>query len=191
MPAGHPPVDRGVESGELLQQVEQLKAQLKDKPKTFEIAAALGNLYYENGRYGDASVHYGEALQKAADVFRVREALAKKPVAAAPLVDAGCAGITEVERLAAKAAEHLKAGNLARAQACIEPASRPLVPVLARRANGYFLIGRVDDALGEHARALAIDPDALESLFFTGAMLYDSHCDEPAELERAVAAWKR
>ena len=38
------------DSKALLAEVDRLKDQLKDKPKTFEILSALGNLYYDNGR---------------------------------------------------------------------------------------------------------------------------------------------
>lgn len=193
MPADHPPVGEGgvMSSAELLEQVEAMKSKLEGQPRSFEISASLGNLYYDNGRFGDASVYYGEALQKASDLFALREELKKNPVAPAALEATGCAELKEVEPLTAKAREHLKAGRRAEAQACADLAAVPLVPVLARRANGYFLIGRIDDALAEHARALEIDPDALDSLYFTGALLFDTYGDDLAQLERARTAWQR
>src|SRR2546426_2534190 len=38
------------DSRALLAEVDRLKDQIKDKPKTFEVLSALGNLYYDNGR---------------------------------------------------------------------------------------------------------------------------------------------
>ncbi|HEX9603028.1 MAG TPA: hypothetical protein VF973_04690, partial [Myxococcales bacterium] len=46
----------------LLAAVDQMQAQLQDKPKTFEVLSALGNLYYENGRYLDAANSLRQAL---------------------------------------------------------------------------------------------------------------------------------
>ena len=46
----------------LLAAVDQMQDQLKDKPKTFEVLCALGNLYYENGRYLDAVDSFRQAL---------------------------------------------------------------------------------------------------------------------------------
>ena len=53
------------DSKALLAEVDRLKDQLKNKPKTFEILSALGNLYYDNGRYLEA-----------VDAFRQTEDLA-------------------------------------------------------------------------------------------------------------------
>src|ERR1700694_96380 len=52
----------------LLAAVDQLQGQLKDRPKPFEVLAALGNLYYENGRYLEAVDAFRQALALAAPV---------------------------------------------------------------------------------------------------------------------------
>ena len=50
----------------LLAAVDQMHDQLKDKPKTFEVLSALGNLYYENGRYLEAIDSFRQALELSA-----------------------------------------------------------------------------------------------------------------------------
>src|SRR5215831_14590445 len=45
-----------------LDAIDQMQEQLKDRPKTFEVLCALGNLYYENGRYLDAVDAFRQAL---------------------------------------------------------------------------------------------------------------------------------
>src|SRR5207253_7241029 len=56
------------DSKALLAEVDRLKDQLKDKPKTFEILSALGNLYYDNGRYLEAVDAFRQAEDLAAPV---------------------------------------------------------------------------------------------------------------------------
>src|SRR5471032_3058472 len=58
----------GKDPKQLLAVVDQMAAQLKDKPKTFEVLAAIGNLYYENARYLDAVDTYRQALARSAPV---------------------------------------------------------------------------------------------------------------------------
>src|SRR3954467_6078131 len=61
-----PSADAKGDSKALLAQVDQLSEQFKDKPKTFEVLAALGNLYYENNRFLDAIDSYRQALELSA-----------------------------------------------------------------------------------------------------------------------------
>src|SRR5918912_2693672 len=65
-----PPADGGAAANldvndpkSLLAAVDRMQDQLKDKPKTFEVLAALGNLYYENGRFLEAIDTYRQALR--------------------------------------------------------------------------------------------------------------------------------
>ena len=64
----------------LLAEVDRLKDDLKDKPKTFEVLSALGNLYYENGRYLDAADAFRQSLLLSAPFEEQSEALVKKGV---------------------------------------------------------------------------------------------------------------
>src|SRR5438128_993113 len=47
---------------QLLAAVDKMQDQLKNSPKTFEVLTALGNLYFENGRYLDAVDSLRQAL---------------------------------------------------------------------------------------------------------------------------------
>src|SRR5947209_1697686 len=51
----------GKDPKELLATVEAMKAQLKDKPRDFAVDMALGNLFYDNGRYVEALEYYRDA----------------------------------------------------------------------------------------------------------------------------------
>src|SRR2546426_11884841 len=88
------PADAGAldtsDSKALLAEVDRLKDQLKDKPKSFEVLSALGNLYYENGRYLEAIDAYREAEALAAPAEARALALKKKQVKPAADLPAEC-----------------------------------------------------------------------------------------------------
>src|SRR5216684_4679680 len=58
------------DSKALLAEVDRLRDSLKDRPKTFEVLSALGNLYYDNGRYLEAV----DAFRQAEDLAAPAEA---------------------------------------------------------------------------------------------------------------------
>ena len=60
--------------------MDRLQEQIKNKPKTFEVVSALGNLYYENGRYLEAIDAFREAEEMAAPAQAEAQALRKKGV---------------------------------------------------------------------------------------------------------------
>src|SRR3954447_16751607 len=83
-----PAADAKGDSKALLAQVDQLSEQVKDKPKTFEVLAALGNLYYENSRFVDAIDSYRQALELSAPAEAQAQDLRKggtKPAKYLPL----------------------------------------------------------------------------------------------------------
>src|SRR3989442_7687519 len=73
---------------QLLALVDKMGGQIQGRPKSFEVLAALGNLYYENGRYLDAVDSYRQALELA-DPLEARERALRlkgvKPAAELPL----------------------------------------------------------------------------------------------------------
>src|SRR3954468_1487302 len=83
-PEARAPADAGtlevVDSKALLAEVDRLKDQLKNKPKTFEVLSALGNLYYENGRYLEAVDTLREAEDLAQPALAQADALREKGV---------------------------------------------------------------------------------------------------------------
>ncbi len=65
LPPDHPPVAADeVDSKKLLEKLDAMQDELKDRPKTAEIEYALGNLYYENARYPEAIDYYRQLLER-------------------------------------------------------------------------------------------------------------------------------
>jgi tetratricopeptide (TPR) repeat protein len=92
--------------------------------------------------------------------------------------------------MAARATELLGQGKLAEALACSREALRPVLMAHARRGNSFYLIGNAAEAVKEHERVLEIDPDNAESLFFRGAILFDTQGDNVPQLKAAQASWE-
>jgi tetratricopeptide (TPR) repeat protein len=178
------------DSRALLAEVDRLKDQLKDKPKTFEILSALGNLYYENGRYLDAVDAFRQAEDLAAPAEAAGEALRKKGVKPAGPLPAECRrsgpeyGLTQI----AEAARKLEPAAGAR---CLEGALEMALLVRSRRGNSFYLIGNSDSALREHRKVLERAPDYPESLFFVGAILLEQSQGDKAKLAEGKRYWQR
>ncbi len=63
LPEGHPPMDPQKQMESVRNQIEQLKQRASQNPKDFEARAQLGNLYYDVGKYDQATEWYRQALQ--------------------------------------------------------------------------------------------------------------------------------
>ena len=195
LPPNHPQVPEQTDAKALLARVEAMKDQLKDKPKTIEITVALGSLYYDNGRYLDAIDFYRQAIaqgqQLAADFQAIASADAK--VQPADLKAAGCDRdtIRDSDPMMVRAKQLQAEGKKAFALACAREAVRPVVMAHQRRGNAFYLIGNPTEAVKEHDAALAIDPDEPESLFFRGAIIFDTRGDDVAALKTAQASWEK
>ena len=174
----------------LLAEVDRLKDQLKDRPKTFEVLSALGNLYYENGRYLEAVDSFRQALLLSAPIEAEDEALRKKGVKAALDLPVECRrsgpsyGLLEIAPVARKLDEP-------RQLRCLDAALEQALGARARRGNSLYLIGNPDGALAEHKRVLARSPDYPESLFFVGAILLEKSRGDKALLEEGKRYWRR
>ena len=178
------------DSRALLAEVDRLKDQLKDRPKTFEVLAALGNLYYENGRYLEAVDAYREAEEQSAPIEAQAEALRKEAVKPSATLRAECRrsgteyGLVQI----AEAARKLEPRDRLR---CLDAALEMAQAVHARRGNALYLIGNPDGALAEHRKVLARSPDYPESLFFVGAILLEQSQGDKAKLAEGKKYWKR
>jgi tetratricopeptide (TPR) repeat protein len=178
------------DSKQLLAEVDRLKDSIKDKPKTFEVLSALGNLYYENGRYLDAVDTYRQAEELAAPAETERDNLLKQNVKAASDLPAECRrsggdyGLAQIFEAAKKldAPHELK---------CLNGALEQELAVRSRRGNGFYLIGNPDAALKEHRKVLAINSDYPESLFFVGAILLEQSQGDKGLLEEGKKMWRR
>ena len=174
----------------LLAAVDQLQGQLKDKPKTFEVLSALGNLYYENGRYLDAVDSLRQALAISAPFEARAQELRERKVKPAKDLPLSCRrsgqgyGLEQI----AEAARKLDPENERR---CLDSALQMAVEARARRGDALYLVGNPDGALAEHRRVLAESPDYPESLFFMGAILLEQSRGDKAKLEEGKKYWRR
>jgi len=178
------------DSKALLAEVDRLQDQLKDKPKSFEVLAALGNLYYENGRYLEAVDAFREAEELAAPAQAQADALRKKGVKPARELPVECRRSGPEYGLAriAQAAARLDPGRQLR---CLDAALEIGLNVSARRGNAFYLIGNPDSALAEHRKVLARSKDYPESLFFVGAILLEQSNGDPKQLLEGKKYWQR
>jgi tetratricopeptide (TPR) repeat protein len=174
----------------LLAEVDRLKERIKDKPKTFEVVSALGNLYYENGRYLEAVDAFREAEELAAPAQLEADALRKrgvKPAAESP-VECRRSG---PDRGLAKIAEDARKLDPPRQLSCLDDALQMALQDSARRGNALYLIGNPDSALAEHRGVLARSPDYPESLFFVGAILLEQSNGDRKQLAEGKKYWQR
>jgi tetratricopeptide (TPR) repeat protein len=177
----------------LLEQLDAMKAELKSRPKTAEIEYALGNLYYENGRYPEAVDSYRQLIERTREPMqRYLAALAKshKTISAEK---AGCPFATRpsYDQLVKIADEKNAAGDYSAAVVCYEAALLPVVTAHARRGNAFFLLGNEDNAVAEHQEALRIVPTYSDSLFFLGAILFEGGEGNVPRLKQAKEYWQR
>ncbi len=178
------------DSRALLAEVDRLKDQIKDKPKTFEVLSALGNLYYDNGRYLEAVDSFREAEELAAPALAEADALRAKGVKPAADLPAECRrsgpdyGLLKIAEAARKLdpPQHLR---------CLESALEMALQDVSRRGNSFYLIGNPDSALAEHRKVLARSPDYPESLFFVGAILLEQSNGDKKQLAEGKKYWQR
>ena len=192
--ASRNPADAGgVESGDsraLLAEVDRLKDQVKNKPKSFEVLSALGNLYYENGRYLEAVDTLREAEELAQPALAQADALRKKGVKPAADLPPECRRSGPEYGLAriAEAAAKLDPPHQRR---CLDSALEMAIQAMARRGNAFYLIGNPESALAEHRRVLERSPDHPESLFFVGAILLEQSGGEKKAMAEGKKYWER
>lgn len=198
LPPGHPPVSdaadpSSVSGKELLAKLDSMKEELKNRPKTAEIEFALGNLYYENGRYPEAIDFYRQLGERARGPMERWLAVRKTAHGRLTPEQAGCPASARpsFEQLVAIADAKAAAHDDASADVCYEAALGPVIAAEVRRANAFFLIGNADKALELHEKVLAIEPDLPESQFFLGAILYETGDGDLGRLTRAKAAWEK
>ena len=152
--------------------------------------SALGNLYYENGRYLEAVDAFREAEALAAPAWAEAVVLRDHGVKASGDLPTECRrsgpeyGLAQI----AVAAKQLEPPRTLR---CLDAALEMALSVRARRGNALYLIGNPDSALAEHRRVLQASADYPESLFFVGAILLEQSQGDKAKLEEGKSFWKR
>ena len=182
-----------MDAKQLLAKLDSMKEELKNRPQTAEIEYALGNLYYENGRYPDAIDEYRHLLERATGPLVRYQAARAHPHEPMTPEQAGCpaASHPSYDQLIAIADGKAAAREYPAAVTCYEEALLPVILAKARRANAFFLIGNPDRAIREHREVLAIAPDFTDSLFFLGAILFETGDGDVTRLEEARVSWKK
>jgi tetratricopeptide (TPR) repeat protein len=192
LPDGHPPMSGSGRAAptaeELLKQLDAMP-DLREREKTFEIASALGKLYYTNGRPEDAVPYFLQAEQKgkpARELFLAqRKKLGKGAVPGAAEAGCGFDEQTPVESMAQTAAERAKKGDTVGAAACARAALEPVLEVEAMRANALFLSGDAAGALKVYERMLEVVPSHADALFGRSALLYETRGEDVKALQSA------
>jgi tetratricopeptide (TPR) repeat protein len=178
---------------ELLRRLDEMKDQLKDRPKTAEIEFALGNLYYDNARWPDAIDYYRQLLERAEKPLQRYLALRSRVPAVQKIGQARCpaAQSATFDDLVAAAERQERAGKLAAAARCYEVGLLPVAIAMTRQGNAWYLVGNNELAAAAHRRALALTPDDPDSLFFLGAILFEEGDGNVAQLRQAKGYWER
>ena len=199
------PADLGTaDSKSLLSMVEAIKGQLKDRPRDFSINVALGNLYYDNGRFIEAVQYFTEAFELiAASEKHVAGLVATKALPTKTPVPEACKfdrpgdeehakGLRQrtLESIASTGTQ-LEAGDPKGALACWGQLVLPLANIHAKRGNAWYLVGNSDKARQDHTAALALDPNNAEALFFSGAITLELSRGEPAKLAEGKRFWEK
>ncbi|HEY6908551.1 MAG TPA: hypothetical protein VI356_04220 [Myxococcales bacterium] len=193
-PAPPPATDAGAgldvhDPKALMAEVDRLRDQLKDKPKSFEVLSALGTLYFQNARYLEAVDTFRQAEEIALPFEADAAALRKKGVKPAAELPPECRrgpdhGLVQI----AAAAKKLGAPKELR---CLETALEMSVADRARRGDSFYLIGNPDAALEEHRKVLERSPDYPDSLFFVGAILLEQSKGDKKMLAEGKKYWER
>jgi len=192
LPSDHPPVaNSGRPAPTAEQLLEQLDATpgLKEREKTFEIAAALGKLYFSNGRPKDAVPYFEQAEAKAEPVRALllaqRKALGKQPLPSAQEARCGFTAESTLEAMAQEASARAARKDAAGAAACARAALAPALDVQSMRASALVLSGEDAAALAAYEDVLSLAPTHEEALFGRSALLYETRGEDLKALQRA------
>jgi tetratricopeptide (TPR) repeat protein len=185
LPPGHPATG-DVDPHALLRQLDAKQDEIRKKPKTFDIAFALGNLYYENARYAEAAEFFAQAIEKTRPAFRIVDQVKPKTAGGSP-TDSACEGTSVEQRI--ERAEQLEKSQPAQALACALSAQKPALEAMSRRGTCFFLAGQIDPAIKEFESVLARDPDSVEANYRLGAIFFDAFGEDVAKLKRTRKLW--
>lgn len=205
LPAGHPALPGAAAPGQaprptpsseqLLDQLDHVKG-LKEQDKPFDVAAAVGKLYYGNGRFSESQIFLRQALAKAEPLRALYFAQLKKAGGEKALPTPEAAGCAvpkgkEVKAAAQKAEALAKAGKAAAAATCARVALGPALDVGSLLGNALFLSGDTDGALAAHEQVLAVSAQDEESLYGHAGAAFDGAGDDLARLKSAKAELTR
>jgi tetratricopeptide (TPR) repeat protein len=201
LPPGHPRITQGASAppaSDLLQQLDA-SPDLKTRSKPFEVAAALGKLYFTQGRHADAVIFLRQAEEGAASLRTFY--LAERKRVRGKLPDAAAAGCRPgpdlpLGAVTARARALAQAGDHATAAACAREALAPALEAGALLGNALFLGGDAPGALAAYAWVLEVDPVEPQALYGRAGVRFDTRPDDLAalrsvkkDLTELLAAW--
>jgi tetratricopeptide (TPR) repeat protein len=195
-----PPDLKTATSNDLLKMVEGMKAELKNKERDFNINLALGNLYYDHGKYIDAIEYFTDAVRLAATaeqlVLKAERTNAGPAPAQCVLEKPTIEDVAKGQKqrsfeIIVKAATDLAATDPKASNACFAQLAPVLGNLYARRGNSWYLVGNAEKAKVDHAAALALDPENPEALFFSGAVALETSGGDEAKIAQGRAFWER
>lgn len=195
LPPGHPPVKPGAEGSNARDLLRQLDStpDLEKRQKTFEVADAMGRLYYANGRYSEAAKYFTQALQKLEPARKQWIAYQRKLHAGSARPAEGGACQKEpsgpLERRVESAQQQLQA-NKPDGVDCLRQALASAHETEEKLANALFLTGEDGRALAQYERVLEISPDRPDSLHGHASILFDAKGDDLSALRRAKKDWE-
>ena len=190
LPAGHPTVSPGASaptSEELLKRMDATP-DLKTRPKPYEVAAAIGKLYYGRARWADARDFFIQA-EKTAEPVRALF-LQQRSQVKGELPDAATAGCRlssdmGVDKAAERARTLAAQKQPGPAAACALAALGPVVDSTTLLGNTLALLGDLKGALGAYERVLQIQPREAAALYGRGAVTFDLKGDDLQALKAA------
>jgi tetratricopeptide (TPR) repeat protein len=190
LPPGHPKVRQGTAPPGAEELIKQLDAtqDLKQRKKSFEVAIALGKLYYAQARYPEAIEYLTQATQKAeptrAFVLEQRKGIGTQVAGSAE--SAGCPAGDQgtMETLTSVARDLRKRGKRKEALACARAALQPGLEAEELRGNALFLTGDPKTALAAYERVLAV-AERPSALYARAMVLFDSRGEDLKALRQA------
>jgi tetratricopeptide (TPR) repeat protein len=188
MPPGHPPMREGAApptADELLQRLDA-QPDLKARDKSFDVAVAVGKLYYSSARYAEAAEYLGQAWSKSERARQLYLQQIKKVSAPLSPPDA-CRGPMELRALVAEMEKRAGANDAAGAAGCGAMAMDQVLEAEEMRGNALAVDGNPKGAVESYQRVLQVDPKRESSLYFHAMALIESRPDDVASLKTAKA----
>jgi len=188
LPPGHPPMREGAappSADELLQRLDA-QPDLKARDKSFDVAAAVGKLYYSSARYADAVEYLGQAWAKS-ERARQLYLQQRKKAGPSPATPDACQGPRELKPLTDEMEKRAAAGDASGAAGCGAAAMALVLEVEEMRANALALTGDARGAVDGYQRVLQVDPARQGSLYGRAMALVESRPDDVAALKTAKA----
>ncbi|HZJ54775.1 MAG TPA: hypothetical protein VFD38_11605, partial [Myxococcaceae bacterium] len=190
LPSGHPSVSPGAAaptSDELLKKMDATP-DLKTRPKPYEVAAAIGKLYYGRARWADARDFFTQA-EKTAEPVRSLFLQQRKQVKR-ELPDASAAGCRissdmGVDKAAERARTLAAQKQPGPSAACALAALGPVLDSTTLLGNALALTGDLKGALAAYERVLQIQPRDAAALYGHGAVTFDLKGDDLQALKAA------